>query len=150
MIQSQPYAIPRTVLSRLAALYYLRTFWMVLLVPPIFGIALLFVGPNQTARFFGLILAIWPATVFVRSLLLTGKSAKVWASKTVMTVDKDAFLFESQTEPVSRLKLRFESVRRVVHLAGYELLQTRHFGFVPVPTAALPDGFDLTQALSKM
>ena len=146
MIQTQPYFIPRTVLSRLAALYYLRTFWFVLVGPFLFGIVLLFVGPNQIARVFGVILAIWPATVFTRSLLLTGKVARVWSKPTVMTVDKDAFLFESQTEPVSRQKLRFESVRKVVSIAGYDLIQTRRFGFVPVPREALPDGVDLAEA----
>lgn len=138
MIQSQPYTIPRTVLARITALYYLRTFWFVLIGPFLFGLVLMLVGPNQMARFFGMILVIWPLTVFVRSLLLTGKNAKVWAKPTVMTVAEDAFLFESQTEPISRFKLRFESVRRVMPLMGYLLIQTRKFGYVPIPESAIP------------
>lgn len=140
MIQSQPYTIPRSVLARLTALYYLRTFWFVLIGPFLFGLVLTIVGPNQMSKFFGAILVIWPLTVFARSILLTSKNAKVWAKPTVMTVAEDAFLFESQTEPISRFKLRFESVRRVMPLMGYLLIQTRKFGYVPVPEAAAPKG----------
>jgi hypothetical protein len=147
MIQSKPYTIPRTVLSRITALYYLRTFWFVLIGPFLFGIILLFVAPNQTYRYFGFFLAVWPMTIFTRALLLTGKAAKIWSKSTVMTVDKDAFLFESQTEPVSRFKLRFESVRKVVPLVGFQLLQTRRFGFVPIPEGALQEGVELAKVL---
>lgn len=140
MIQSQPYTIPRTVLARITALYYLRTFWFVLIGPFLFGLVLMFIGPNQLARFFGVVLVIWPLTAFARSLLLTGKNARVWAKPTVMTVADNAFLFESQTEPISRFKLRFESVRKVMPLMGYLLIQTRRFGYVPVPESAVPKG----------
>jgi hypothetical protein len=140
VIKSKPYSIPRTVLARLSAIYYVRTFWFVLLGPFLFGVALMFLGPNQTARVFGLIVAIWPITIFTRAFLLTGKSAKAWIKPTTLTIGDDAFYFESETEPVSRLKLRFESVRRVVALGGYRLLQTRLFGFVPVPEEVLPAG----------
>jgi hypothetical protein len=138
VIKSEPYSIPRIVLARLTALYYLRTFWFVLLGPFLFGIVLLFVGPNQTARIFGLILAIWPMTVFSRALLLTGKAAKLWGKPTTVTLAEDGYYFESQGEPVSRLKLRFESIRRVIPLGRYLLFQTRRFGFVPIPDDALP------------
>ena len=86
MIQSKPYTIPRTVLSRITALYYLRTFWFVLIGPFLFGIALLFLAPNQTARYFGFFLAVWPMTIFTRALLLTGKAAKIWSKSTVMSL----------------------------------------------------------------
>jgi hypothetical protein len=138
VIQSKPYSIPRTVLARIAAIYYLRTFWFILLGPFLFGVALLFVGPNQTARVFGLILAAWPITIFTRALLLVGKSAKVWAKPTTVSIGDDGFYFESQTEPISRLKLRFEGVRKVLTLGAYRLLQTRQFGFVPIPDEVLP------------
>ncbi len=137
MIQSQPYTIPRTVLARLTAFYYLRTFWFLLIGPFLFGLVLMFLGPNEVSRFFGVVLVVWPLTVFARSLLLTYRNAKVWARPTVMTVAEDAFLFESQTEPVSRFKLRFESVRRIVPLMGYYLLQTRRFAYIPVPEEAI-------------
>lgn len=140
MIQSKPYSIPRTVLARITAIYYLRTFWFVLLGPFLFGVILLFVGPNQAARIFGLILAIWPITIFSRALLLTGKSAKLWAKPTTVSIGDDAFYFESETEPVSRFKLRFEGVRKVMTLGVFRLLQTRRFGFVPIPDGVLPEG----------
>ena len=144
MIQSQPYSVPRPVLARLTALYYLRTFWFILIGPFVLGVILMSVGPNSISRFFGAILAIWPATVFMRAFLLVGKNAKVWSKKTVMTVSGDAFLFESES---SKLRLRFEGVRKVFPLAGYQILQTRTFGFVPVPTAALPENTDLSQVI---
>lgn len=137
MIQSKPYTIPHTVLSRIAALYYLRTFWFVLIGPVLFGIALLTFGPNRMSQFFGMILIFWPMTVFTRALLFTRKTAKVWAKPTVMTVADGAFLFESTGEPVSRMKLDFSSMRRVFPLLGYYILQTRRLGFVPVPISAL-------------
>lgn len=140
MIQSKPYTIPRTVLSRITALYYLRTFWFLLIGPFLFGLVLMLIGPNEISRFFGVVLVVWPLTVFARSLLLTRKNAKVWAKPTVMMVAEDAFLFESQTEPVSRYKLRFESVRKIVPMMGYILIQTKRFGYVPIPEDSLPEG----------
>ncbi len=133
MIQTKPYSIPRSILSRVTALYYLRTFWPILLGPAIFGIALMALGPNQMARYFGLILVIWPFTAFGRSLLLTGKPARAWAKQTVMSFDDEALYFESKTEPPSRLRLKRTIVRRVISLAGFYLIQFRRFEFVPVP-----------------
>ncbi len=140
-MQSKPYTVSRNVLSRLTAFYYLRTFWFILIGPFLFGIGLILLGPNQMSRFFGFILAAWPMTVFARALLLTGKAARAWAKPTVMTIAKDAFLFESETEPVSRFQLKFEGVRSVVPLLGFYLIQTRRFAFVPVPVAAAPENF---------
>ncbi len=137
MIQSSPYTISRTALARLTAFYYLRTFWFVLIGPLLFGIGLTFLGPNQTSRAFGAILVAWPLTVFARSILLTRKSAIVWSKPTTLALGEDAFLFESQTDPIKRYKLRFESVRRVVPMMGFHLLQTRRFAFIPVPEDAI-------------
>lgn len=142
---SQPYTIPRPILSRLAGIYYLRTFWPILVGPTVFGIALLIFGPNQMLRLFGVFLAAWPGTVFVRALILVGKPAKAWAKPTVMSFDHDALYFESQTEPVSRLKLKRTSIRRVFRLAGYYIVQFRKFEFVPVPILALEEGSSRTQ-----
>jgi len=150
MIQSQPYTIPHTVLSRISALYYLRTFWPILAGPVLFGIALMVLGPNRISQFFGIVLVIWPMTVFTRALLLTRKTAKVWAKPTVMTVGEEAFLFESQNEPVSRMKLDFNSMRKVFPMLGYYILQTRKLGFVPVPISALePHELDSLTFVSK-
>jgi hypothetical protein len=124
-------------LARVTALYYLRTFWFILIGPFLFGVALLIFGPNRAAQIFGLIMAIWPMTVFARALLLTRKQAKVWEKPTVMTVGEDAFLFESNVEPLNRMKLDFKSMRRVYPLLGYYILQTHKLGFVAVPVSAL-------------
>lgn len=133
MIQTKPYTIPRPILSRIAALYYLRTFWPILLLPVLFGLSLAIFGPNRMFRFFGAVLAIWPATAFARSLLLVGKPAQAWAKPTTMSFDDEALYFESQTEPPSRLRLKRTVVRKLIKLAGFYLVQFRKFEFVPVP-----------------
>jgi len=145
MTQTKPYTIPRTILSRIAAFYYLRTFWPILIGPMLFGIALMIFGPNQMARFFGVILAIWPGTTFVRALLLVGKPAQAWAKPTVMSFDEDALYFESQTTPPSRLRLKRTVVRQLVPLVGFYLVQFRKFEFVPVPM----DAFEVDEDRAK-
>jgi len=142
MTSTKPYTIPRPVLSRLAALYYLRTFWPILLGPVLFGLAVAILGPNRMIRFLGAVLAIWPATAFARALLLVGKPAQAWGKPTVMSFDEEALYFESQTEPVSRLRLKRTVVRRLVKLAGFYLVQFRKFEFVPVPMGAFEEPED--------
>lgn len=150
MIQSQPYTIPRFVLSRIAGLYYLRTFWFILAGPFLFGLALLFFGPNQIARVFGLLLVIWPTSIFARAFLLVKKTSKAWAKPTIMTVADDAFLFESLSEEGGgKYRLKFDVVRKVIPLMGYQLLQTRRYGYVAVPVSALPAGTFLGDYLKK-
>lgn len=139
MIETKPYSFTRSELSRLTALYYLRTFWFVFIGPFLFGIILMIFGPNQTTRVFGLVFAGWPGTVFVRSLLLTKKNAQAWVHPTVMSVREDGLYFESQTEPIQRVKVRFESIRRTIPILGYLLFQTRRFGFIPLKESALAD-----------
>lgn len=130
MVQTRPYTIPRSVLSRLTALYYLRTFWPILILPFLFGVAVFIFGPNKEFRVFGLVLMIWPFTAFIRGLLLTGKAAKAWSQPTVMSFDDEAFYFQS---PLSALSLKRSVVRRLVRLFGFYLLQFRRFEFVPIP-----------------
>lgn len=147
MIQSQPYSIPRSILSRITAIYYLRTFWFILIGPFLFGLTLLFVAPNPTIRFFGVILAVWPATVFTRSFLLVGKNAKVWANPTVATIRDDGVYFVAEGTAPTRLRLTFQGLRNAFPLAGYFILQTRRFGFVPIPLQSISEAF--TAAIRK-
>ena len=139
MIRTKPYRIARIELSRLSALYYLKTLWFLLIGPFLFGLVLLVFGPNQTFRVFGLVLAAWPGTIFVRSLLITRKNAAVWSQPTVAWIEDETVYFESQEEPVHRFKLAFAGIRNVVRIAGYILLQTRRFGFVPIPVSAFSE-----------
>lgn len=152
MIQSKPFTIPRITHARLTAFYYLRTFWFVLIWPFLFGIAIVVFGPNQTYRAFGAFLVAWPLTVFARAYFLHRKVHIAWLHPTVMTVADGAFLFASEGSPDregGRFKLRFASVRRVIPMFDYQLLQTRRFGFVAIPNSALPDGTDLGLILKE-
>jgi hypothetical protein len=139
MIRTKPYRIARIELSRISALYYLKTLWFILIGPFLFGLVLLLFGPNQTFRVFGLILAMWPGTIFVRSLIVTRRNAEVWSKPTVAWIEDGTVYFESEEEPVRRFKIAFQNIRNVVRIAGYLLLQTRKFGFVPIPISALGD-----------
>jgi hypothetical protein len=153
MIQSKPYTIPRVTHARLTAFYYLRTFWFILLWPFLFGIALVIFGPNQISRAFGALVAAWPLTVFARAYLLHRKVHAAWLHPTVLTVGEQAFLFESEDSPErkgGRFKLNFNSVRQVIPMFDYQLLQTRRFGFVAIPNDALPEGTDLGRVVKEV
>jgi hypothetical protein len=148
MIESKPYTISRLMHARLTGLYYLRTFWFVLVPPFVFGVALVIFGPNKVSQVFGLVLAIWPMTVFARAYLLHRRVHEAWLEPTVLKVGEDAFLFENQGSNRTA-QLKFTSIRKVVRMFGYQLLQTLKYGFVAVPDDALPPGTNLESFLRK-
>ena len=148
MIQSQPYTISRLMHARLTGFYYLRTFWFVLLPPFFFGLALVIFGPNKVSQVFGLVLAVWPMTVFARAYLLHRKVHEAWLEPSVLKIGEDAFLFENQSSKRTA-QLRFNAVRKVVPMLGYQLLQTLKYGFVAVPDDALPPNLKLETFLKK-
>jgi hypothetical protein len=129
--------IARFELAKIAALEYFRNFWWFALVIPLFGVIAIVFGAGQL-KIIGIMAVCWPLTIPGRSLLATGKSARLFTSGCIVWSDGENLYFEGDDGKGVRMKP--ENFRKRIESNQYDILSTRRFGIAPVPINAWPDG----------
>ena len=133
---STPYRIPRTILARLAAEEYVRSFWWFVAVVPLFGMVSLVVG-SGLIQVIGMFAVLWPLSIPARAVL-TGWKAGGFFSDGVSAELRDGKLY-IHGQNGKGMVLDADRVRRVVERHGYLLVQFGIGNFVAIPASALGD-----------
>jgi hypothetical protein len=131
-IVTRPFRLTYLELMKAATLEYLRNFWWYIGLYPIFGLALIFFGPNELMRNIGVLALLWPLTLPLRARVPLSRAMRVREDVRIGVEGDELLLISGDRE--SRRPLG--SVRRVVDASGFLYLYTGPMHYLIVPRNA--------------
>jgi hypothetical protein len=142
VIQTKPYVVSRLRLAYIAAEEYFRTFWFFVIAIPIGGIALLVLA-DPTLRAIGLFAILWPMTIPARSIIISTKASRLFASGVVMRAGDEEIEFLGTKPGKNGKPLRMAIPRSIIRDTVYRqrmlLIRTYRLAFIPVDPEAFED-----------
>lgn len=132
MTESPEYRLSSTEFVNLAASEYVRTFWWYVAIVPLFGLLAVVFGEGPL-RTIGGMAVLWPLSIPARAVLSTAKARRLFGAGVRARVEEDGLYIVPSQPGVKGLRLRWGWVRSVRERGEWALIQTRRFGFLPVP-----------------
>ena len=137
MIVSDTYSLTRTEMARLTAEEYIRRFWYIAGIVPVFGLGLL-IFSSGAMQVFGMICVLWPFSIPARAVIVSTKSSRLFTASCHVeaTPEEISFIGEYKDGKRLRYKVDTDRLKQVIRRKGLIILWSRTFGFIPVKESA--------------
>ena len=139
-VRSASYRLSRHQMTLLSAAEYLRAFWWMVAVVPLFGVILLIFGngPMQAVGFFALV---WPFTIPARAALISAKASRLFTEGCEVEVNDEGLTFygpANASKPI-RWFVPWSQLRNLAERPGMVIAQLFNWSFAPITREAFSE-----------
>jgi hypothetical protein len=143
-IETNEYRISRTQIVYWSAFEYARRFWPAFIAFPISGLIIFFTMNNQSLKALGILMALWPLTIFARAIIITRKAAKRLTHPTRMVCEGEHVYFI--VNPVEmNYRVHHDSIRDVKARIEYVVIEMWKYRLLYVPYASFKSPEDVQE-----
>jgi hypothetical protein len=143
-IETDEYRISRTQLALWSALEYTRRFWPAFIAFPITGLFMFFTVDMAPIKGIGLFMALWPVSIYARSILITRKAAKRAICRTRMVCEGEHVYFIVNPLDLN-YRVKHDSIRDVKARVEYVVIELWRYRLLFVPYRAFRSPEDIQE-----
>jgi hypothetical protein len=143
-VETNTYKITRTQLAYWTAFEYIRRFWPGFIAFPITGIVMFVTMDVQVVKGLGMLMTLWPLSIFARAILISGRAAKRVLNPTKMVFEGDHAYFIVEPHELN-YRIHKDSVRDVKSRVEYVVIELWRYKLVFVPYFAFKSPEDVQE-----